>query len=83
MRGGGEAEELSECGRRWGRGGGSWPAKDETGDCVSGSPVTGVGFKGVGRGGMRGGGPLPSLSLGVRLRLKVLDEVVPKLPKDC
>ena len=31
---------------------------------------------------MRGVGPLPSLSLGVRLRLKVLDEAVPELPKD-
>ena len=57
---------------------------DETGDRVNGSSVTGgEDFKRLGRGGMRGGGPLPSLSLGVRLRLKVLDEVVAELPNDC
>lgn len=48
---------------------------------MSGSSVTGVDFKTVGRGGMRGVGPLPSLSLGVLLRLKVLlGEVMPELP---
>lgn len=49
---------------------------------MSGSSGAGEAFRRVGRGGMRGGGPLPSLSLGVRLRLKVLDEVVPELAKE-
>lgn len=54
--------------------------KGEIGDCVNGSSITGVDLEEAERGGIGGGGPLPSLSLGAGL--KVPNELVLDLPND-
>lgn len=77
-----EEEELepSTAGRRKGRGGACNTVKGETGDCERGPFVTTGDLEDIERGGIGGGVPLPSPSLGTRLR--ALDGLVLDLPND-
>lgn len=68
---------MSRGGRREGSGGAGVPVKGETGDVESGSSVN---LEEMERGGIAGGRPLPSLSLGTRLIL--LDELTLDPPTD-